>query len=82
MDSVEMYDPETDKWTVKAPIPRRRVFAKGAGVNGKLYAAGGSDGLVSRAETYEYDPATNSAWQPMASMHTPRAAFGTADAID
>ena len=48
------------------PAPRGFLgFALGS--TGKLYAAGGEP-AVDHAETYEYDPSTNAAWQSMATM--------------
>lgn len=40
-DSAEVYDPKADRWSAVAPLPRPRVFAKGVGVAGRLYAVGG-----------------------------------------
>src|SRR4030042_1714092 len=40
--AFEEYDPATDAWTARAPIPRPRLFATGAGVAGKLSAIGGA----------------------------------------
>ena len=38
---AEVYDPVSDRWSVAASMPRPRMFAKGAGAGGLLYAAGG-----------------------------------------
>ena len=35
------YDPATDKWTKKSPMPRPAHHAALAAVNGKIYAFGG-----------------------------------------
>ena len=52
---TEAYDPQSNTWTSKAPLPApRKGFAVGV-INGILYLAGGSNesGLV--ATTYSYD---------------------------
>lgn len=63
--SVEAYDPHTNKWTLRAPMNKRRGGV-GVGVaNGYLYALGGHDcpasnPSVCRTETVErYDPGTD-----------------------
>lgn len=65
--SVESYDPHTNKWSIRAPMNKRRGGV-GVGVaNGFLYALGGHDcpasnPSVCRTETVErYDPLTD-AW--------------------
>lgn len=63
--SVEVFDPHTNKWTMRAPMNKRRGGV-GVGVaNGYLYALGGHDCPASnpsvlRTETVErYDPGTD-----------------------
>jgi hypothetical protein len=65
-------------------LPAPRTFLGMAlGADGKLYVAGGADGMAARAETYQYDPANpTSPWQPMASMPQPRAELRLAPAGD
>lgn len=64
--SVESYDPHTNKWTLCAPMNRRRGGVGVGVVNGFLYALGGHDSPANnpsciRTETVErYDPATDS----------------------
>lgn len=77
----EEYDPATNAWTTKAPMPTaRRSFAVGV-VNGKLYAMGGrADNQVAPnyATIYgvneEYDPVANT-WAIKAPMPEPRTGF-------
>lgn len=63
--SVECYDPHTNKWTLRAPMNRRRGSVGVGVMNGFLYALGGHDSpvsnpSVSRTDTVErYDPATD-----------------------
>ncbi len=76
MNTIEAYDPATNTWTTKAPMPTtRRNFAVGA-VNGILYAVGGisnGGGIIATVEAY--DPATNT-WSTKAPMPTARYNFG------
>lgn len=61
-------------WTVKATMPSPpKADGSAAVYNGKLYVFGGYDqtGGDPRAETYEYDPSTNT-WTQKANMPTPR----------
>lgn len=81
--SVECYDPHTNKWTMRAPMNKRRGGV-GVGVaNGFLYAFGGHDcpasnPSVKRNETVErYDPATDT-WTIIASLNLGRDAIGVA----
>lgn len=63
--SVESYDPHTNKWTLRAPMNRRRSGVAVGVLNGFLYALGGHDSPASnpsvcRTDTVErYDPATD-----------------------
>jgi N-acetylneuraminic acid mutarotase len=79
--SMERYDPATDTWTMRAPMPApRRAFVAGS-VNGIVYAAGGIDaGGMTVATLDAYDPATDM-WIPKAPMSTPRS-FAAAGVID
>jgi N-acetylneuraminic acid mutarotase len=74
LPTVEMYDPVTDTWTTKAPMPTARWGLCASSVNGKIYAIGGTAGAptyggLSKVE--EYDPVTDT-WTTKASMTTPR----------
>ncbi len=47
LDLLEAYDPGTDAWTTKAPMPTGRDGLGVGAINGILYAVGGhSDGPV------------------------------------
>src|SRR5262249_782034 len=63
-DAVEEYDPATNTWAAKAPLPIARLGVQlAAAANAKLYAMGGSAdcGTPRAVPVQEYDPATN-AW--------------------
>jgi N-acetylneuraminic acid mutarotase len=62
--TVEAYDPASNTWTARAPMPTPRRFFAAAAVNGRIYAAGGDDGRSTFTLIEEYDPASNS-WQQL-----------------
>jgi N-acetylneuraminic acid mutarotase len=81
--SLEVYDPKTDSWLTKAPMPIGRGSVAGGVVDRLFYVAGGTlDGstasIQSRVEAY--DPSSNS-WNLRTPMPTSRAAAGAA-AVD
>jgi N-acetylneuraminic acid mutarotase len=77
LDTVEEYDPATDKWTKKADMPTGRSWLTTVTVSGKIFAIGGYAGSPPQNErTYlstveVYDPATNR-WTKGSDMPTPR----------
>jgi PKD repeat protein/RNA polymerase subunit RPABC4/transcription elongation factor Spt4 len=75
--TVEAYDPITNTWVTKAPLP---VAIRGAcgtmGVDGKIYVFGG---LQSISTTQIYDPATDT-WSLGTNMPTNQWAAGAAAA--
>jgi N-acetylneuraminic acid mutarotase/glucose/arabinose dehydrogenase len=81
LDTVEMYDPGTDNWTGRAPMPTGRQSVIVGTLNGRAQVMGGEvspspPGTFAANE--EYDPVTNT-WRGLHSMPTPRhgAAAGT-----
>jgi N-acetylneuraminic acid mutarotase len=71
ISTLEAYDPSTNTWTTKAPMPTSRMDLAVGVVNGILYAVGGL-GTGSYLVTIEsYDPSTNT-WTTKASMSTER----------
>ncbi|TKJ33435.1 MAG: hypothetical protein CEE38_20760 [Planctomycetes bacterium B3_Pla] len=80
---VEEYDPATDTWTQKAPMPTVRGFLATSVVNGKIYAFGGATAaggtILSTVE--EYDPTTDT-WTTKASMPKARATFSSTSAVN
>jgi N-acetylneuraminic acid mutarotase len=81
LDVVQAYDPGTDSWTYKAPVPTTRVDAGVGTVDGILYVTGGvhmdafSSPILDSVEAY--DPKTNT-WTTRPHMPTPREGMGVA----
>ena len=81
--SVEEYDPSTDRWTTRAPMPVV-LHHVGIGVTGgRLYVIGGytQSGLTvwePVATVYAYDPATDT-WTQRAPMPTARGALSVTE---
>src|SRR5205085_2036282 len=68
------YDPTTDTWTTKAPMPTaRRDFGAGV-VSGKVYAVSGYGGVTANDE---YDP-TQNIWTTVAPIPTPHSSGAVA----
>jgi len=64
LNFVEEYDPSSDAWTSKAPMPTARASATAVAYNNKIYLFGGyyEDDYSARtnyAEVIVYDPASN-----------------------
>ena len=59
---VEEYDPATDTWTTKSPMPTGRLGLTAGVVNGKIYVIGGVD-KYPQSKCYNivevYDPITD-----------------------
>ena len=58
---VEEYDPATDSWISKTPMPTARFGSSASTVNGKIYVIGGRDGAsgTTFSTVEEYDPVTD-----------------------
>ena len=70
--STYRFDPSTDdEWEEVAPINQARYDAFGAAMNGKVYIAGGCQGLRALNTCEVYNPLTNE-WQLMPSLKVPR----------
>jgi N-acetylneuraminic acid mutarotase len=77
-DNVQVYDPESDRWTEKAPLLRRRGLLAAAVAGGRIYAFGGDSWWEVGPFTQmseAYDPETD-AWTPQAPLRTGRNALG------
>jgi hypothetical protein len=65
-----VYDFGTNTWSTAREMPVGRQWsASGVLPDGRLIVAGGADGSTTKAETYIFNPATNS-WTQVASMPT------------
>jgi N-acetylneuraminic acid mutarotase len=79
--TLEVYDPATDTWTTKAPMPTARLRAGAAVINGKLYVAGGSTDQssgIGSAALEVYDPASDT-WVTKAPMPNGRMKIGVGE---
>ncbi|MDI6841071.1 MAG: kelch repeat-containing protein [bacterium] len=73
----EEYDPSTNTWTTKTPLPTPRQYLAVVATETRIYAVGGWDySSMSRANE-EYDPETNT-WSIKADMPTARGNLGAA----
>ncbi len=72
---VQVYDPATDSWATKAPMPTPRSGLNTAQLNGIIYAAGGEvqdQQYLAAFKAFEaYDPESDTWWQ-LPSMLLPR----------
>jgi N-acetylneuraminic acid mutarotase len=81
LGTVEEYDPATNTWRSRTPMPTPRNHAVGGAVNGKIYVIGGRVGaaFIGVAADIdvveEYDPATDRWGAIRARMPTPRSAM-------
>jgi N-acetylneuraminic acid mutarotase len=81
LGTVEAYDPRTDAWTSKVPMPTPRYEAGGTVIDGVLYVVGGLDSSNSPTSVVEaYDVKTNK-WSSKAPLPTARAGLVVA-AVD
>ena len=69
--TVYAYDPATDVWAERAPMPTPRGALAVTEHDGKLYAIGGYDRKANTAAVEVYDPAHNT-WSKAAPLPTPR----------
>ena len=69
-DTVEFYNPKTDKWNTASPLPDALDHAAAAALNNKLYVVGGYDDNRNPTDKlFIYDPLTDK-WQEGNSMPT------------
>ena len=75
--TVYAYDPATNAWTERTPMPTPRGALSVTEHDGKLYAIGGYDREANTAAVEVYDPEHN-AWAERAPLPTPRDHLATA----
>ena len=82
--TVEEYDPASNTWRERTPMPLPRNHATAAAVNGKIYVVGGRVGgafITSGSSNVdvveEYDPATDAWGPPRAKMPSARSAIAS-----
>ena len=76
--NLEVYDPKSDSWETRAPMPQAQGGLGAAALDGRLHACGGEQWLPEQrvlAECWSYDPA-NDRWQALPTMPTPRHGIG------
>jgi hypothetical protein len=72
--AVEAYDPATNSWSSRAPMPTPRFGLAAATVDGVVYVVGGASSTTMYEVAVEaYDPATNTWDSTLAPMPTGRA---------
>ncbi len=69
--TVYVYDPVTDTWAERAPMPTPRGALSVTEHEGKFYAIGGYDRKANSAAVEVYDPERNT-WAVLAPLPTPR----------
>jgi N-acetylneuraminic acid mutarotase len=70
VDTVFAYDPPTNAWTARAPMPTARGALAVGVIGDKIYAVGGSPGARER-DAAVYDTTTNT-WTVLPPLPTPR----------
>ncbi len=74
---VEAYDPATDQWQARTPMPTARSGIAAAMLAGRIVVVGGEAPAGTFAEVEAYDPKTNQ-WSAFPHMPTPRHGLGAA----
>lgn len=82
--TLEVYDPASDHWEVKAPMPQARGGLAAAAHGGRLYVFGGEQWVPDKkvfAEAWAYDPGEDK-WSELPPLPTPRHGLGAATVDD
>lgn len=74
MHSAEVYDPETNQWTMINPMRSRRSGVSCISYHGHVYVIGGFNGISRMCSGEKYNPVTN-AWTQIPDMYNPRSNF-------
>jgi hypothetical protein len=61
-DAVEVYDPSTDTWQTKQPIPTARTQMQANAVNGQIYLVGGRNATGADVALNEVYNVANDSW--------------------
>jgi len=80
VSSLEIYNPQEDKWRNGTPMPQAQAGLAAASINGKLYAFGGEysgNGGGVFKECWTYNPVSDQ-WAESVPMLTPRHGLGAA----
>ena len=78
-DVTEAYDPATDRWTAKSPMPSRRGGLASTVLDGKIHTFGGETRSSVFSNHEVYDPATDR-WMAGPALPTARHGLGAAAA--
>jgi N-acetylneuraminic acid mutarotase len=78
---LHVYDPGTNTWSEKAPMPRAVSFAAGAQLLGQFYVLGGSSNDRGRDYVQAYDPVANT-WTMKAPLPTFRTALAASNFVN
>ena len=76
----QAYDPATDRWHYRAPMPRALSHAGAATIKGKIYVVGGflrNVHLDAQDAVFEYDAAADT-WRTLPPLKSPRGSVGVA----
>ncbi|XP_021942047.1 kelch-like protein 10 [Zootermopsis nevadensis] len=79
-NSVEVYDPDTNRWTYVAPMHSERAGHSCIVFRGSLYVLGGHNRTSCQLSTEKYDPAEDT-WTEIRDMNVPGTNFN-AEVID
>ena len=76
--TTEEYDPATDTWRTRSPMPTPRDHIAISAMDGKIYVIGGRLGTFTRnvGDNEEYDPMTDN-WAKKARLPTPRSGISS-----
>ena len=76
LDINEMYDPESDTWIFRQPLPSYRSGLAAASMDDKIYTFGGENTETTFENNEQYDPKTDS-WRSCEPMPTARHGLGS-----
>jgi len=71
------YDPATNRWKSRAPLPTVRSGVAAAVLDGRIFVFGGESARRTHSEVESFDP-VNDQWQRWAPMPTARHGLGAA----